>query len=96
MTGGRIASTKQAAMRLGFVTDDGKPNTRAFLLLRLDPKFPKPLRQAKHHLWWDFAAIERWLDNHAEYKPESTDWSSKIRGRLKNGNIQNEIPRLQA
>lgn len=83
----RIASTKQAANKLGMPV-------RVFLQLREDPSFPKPVLGTLHHLWWDLKAIEQYLDNKTKARAESTDYDSIVRKRLANyGGVQSEICR---
>ncbi len=86
----RLFSTKQIALRLGFTREDGTPNPQAFLSwVKGCQGFPIPLR--KHHKWWDFKAIEQWLDKQSGIVPESVDYDDVIRRRLNNGKIQDGL-----
>ena len=90
----RVGTTRQAAKHFGFHNDYGIPDTRSFLAMRQQSGFPKPILGDKHHLWWDFKAIEQFLDKQSLVQPKSTDHSSKIRERLAQyGNVQSELSR---
>ncbi len=85
---GRLGSTKSIAARLGITP-------RVLLqFLRDDPDFPRPVKNTAHHKWWDFKAIEQYLDNRGKIQTESVDYDLIIRKRLANyGGVQNEICR---
>ncbi len=82
---GRLGNTKNVATRLGIPS-------RIFLELAKLPDFPKPVRNKHRHKWWDFKAIEQYLDKKNKIEPELVDYDSIVRQRLaKHGGVQNEI-----
>lgn len=81
----RIGSTRQAADQFGFHHDDGRVNCYAFLQVSKVPGFPAPIREVRHHKWWDFKAIENWFDKKSGIKPVSTDWKEKLTKGLAGG-----------
>lgn len=91
----RFASTKQAAVRIGFIRDDGAPNVRTFLAWAAENKI-LPAHGKRHHLWWDFNAIESALDNKVDSKSELKDWKKIITDNINkrlvaHGGVQSEI-----
>ena len=82
---GRLGTTKSIAYRLGITP-------RILLQLwRENPDFPPPVRNTPHHKWWDFKAIEQYLDKLARIEPESTDWNDKINKGLSHGENRSAI-----
>ena len=79
-------NTRETAQLLGV-------SAEKFRLMRKDKNFPiKPLPYCKSRYYKK--AIEQYLDNATNIKPDSTDWDSVFLKRLENnGDIQNEIRR---
>lgn len=87
----RIANTSDAAKELGF-TRNGIPCTRIFLAWAKENDI-QPVHGKKHHLWWDINKLNERIDNQAGIQSESkVDYDSIVARRLKNRNIQSEIP----
>ncbi len=86
----RLYNTAQAALKLGFINKKGEANSRAFLRWAASQGLRRP--NGKHHLWWDFKAIEQHLDKPTENNHNLTDWDAIVRNRVASrGNIQSEI-----
>lgn len=90
MTEKRIATTRQAADRMGFTRRDGQPNCRAFMAWAAANGL-KPSHGAVHHLWWDMKAAEQALDKANGTQPESSGWKQRFLEAMKNGDDQGAL-----
>lgn len=90
----RLASTAEAARRLGFITATGEPKPASFLRwarARKDKGFPWPA--GRHGLWWDMKAIDQYLDKTGGIQPQSSepDYAAMFREDL-HGEHQGALP----
>lgn len=85
----RLMSTKDVALTLGYVRDDGQPALNSFYRARAElraRKFPEPVIGRKKGQRWDPAAVEDWLDaQRPATAPDRDDlegWERELANRL--------------